>query len=201
MNPYEVLGLNETAGMDEIKKAYRDLVRKYHPDNFTDKAQASFAEEKMKSINQAYDEIIFRKKSGKSFDGKSEFYNEKSTFADVRSMIKNGRIAEAEMILNGTPESNKNAEWYFLKGNVFTRRGWMDQAYSCFEKAKNMNPSEGEYNSAFNYIRDRQKGQYGGYNVSRGKSRSGCGCCETCCALYCIDSCCEICGKDFITCC
>ena len=98
MNPYEVLGLNETATMDDIKRAYKNLVRKYHPDNFTDKAQISFAEEKMKSINQAYDEILFRIKSRDGFKNAGQTYSDsaKATFSDVRSLIKNGRISEAE---------------------------------------------------------------------------------------------------------
>ena len=54
---YEVLGVTKNATDDEIKKAYRALAKKYHPDNFTDAAQRSRAEEKMKEINAAYERI------------------------------------------------------------------------------------------------------------------------------------------------
>lgn len=56
MNYYEVLGISETATNKEIKKAYKTLVKKYHPDIF--EGEKSFAEEKIKLINEAYDTLI-----------------------------------------------------------------------------------------------------------------------------------------------
>ena len=57
-NPYEVLGVSETATDEEVKAAYRNLAKKYHPDNYTDSPLADVAEQKMKEINEAYDMII-----------------------------------------------------------------------------------------------------------------------------------------------
>ena len=62
-DPYEVLGVSPDAGDDEIKRAYRDLARKYHPDNYQNNPLADLAEEKMKEINEAYDTIT-RSRSG-----------------------------------------------------------------------------------------------------------------------------------------
>ena len=56
-NPYEVLGVSETATDEEVKAAYRNLAKKYHPDNYTDSPLADVAEQKMKEINEAYDMI------------------------------------------------------------------------------------------------------------------------------------------------
>ena len=56
-DPYKVLGVPPTASDDEIKDAYRKLARKYHPDKYTDSDMKSLAEEKMKQINWAYEEI------------------------------------------------------------------------------------------------------------------------------------------------
>jgi hypothetical protein len=55
--PYAVLGVSPNAGDDEVKRAYRELVRKYHPDNYRDNPLSDLAEAKMKEINEAYDEI------------------------------------------------------------------------------------------------------------------------------------------------
>ena len=53
-DPYEVLGVSPSASDEELKKAYRELVKKYHPDNYNDNPLADLAEEKMKEINEAY---------------------------------------------------------------------------------------------------------------------------------------------------
>ena len=56
-DPYEVLGVSRSASDEEIKRVYRDLARKYHPDNYADNPLADLAQEKMKDINEAYDAI------------------------------------------------------------------------------------------------------------------------------------------------
>ena len=56
-DPYKVLGVSRDASDDEIKKAYRELARKYHPDNYVDNPLSDLVEEKMKEINEAYDTI------------------------------------------------------------------------------------------------------------------------------------------------
>lgn len=57
MNPYEVLGVSENADEETIKKAYKELVKKYHPDRYINNPLADLAAEKMKEINKAYDII------------------------------------------------------------------------------------------------------------------------------------------------
>ena len=56
-DPYKVLNVSPSASDEEVKKAYRDLARKYHPDNYHDNPLADLAQEKMKEINEAYDTI------------------------------------------------------------------------------------------------------------------------------------------------
>ena len=51
-NPYEILGVREGAGMDEIKRAYRKKAKEFHPDLHPDDPKAN---EKMQEVNQAYD--------------------------------------------------------------------------------------------------------------------------------------------------
>ena len=63
-DPYKVLGVSPNATDDEVKDAYRRLARKYHPDNYVNNPLSDLATEKMKEINEAYDEIQRQRKSG-----------------------------------------------------------------------------------------------------------------------------------------
>ena len=63
-DPYVVLGVSRTASDEEIKKKYRELARKYNPDNYANNPLADLAQEKMKQINEAYDAITKERAGG-----------------------------------------------------------------------------------------------------------------------------------------
>ena len=63
-NPYDVLGVSPEATDDEIKKAYRELSRKYHPDANVDNPLKDLAEEKFKEVQEAYDTIVKERENG-----------------------------------------------------------------------------------------------------------------------------------------
>jgi len=68
-NPYEVLGLKPGATQEEIKTAYRELVKKYHPDRYQDNPLNDLAEEKMREINEAYETLMAGSKGPKNRGG------------------------------------------------------------------------------------------------------------------------------------
>lgn len=63
-NPYETLGISPQASNDEVKKAYREMSRKYHPDSYVDNPLADLAEEKFKEVQEAYDQIMREREGG-----------------------------------------------------------------------------------------------------------------------------------------
>ena len=115
-DPYAVLGVPRGASEEEIKKAYRTLARKYHPDNYTDSPLADLAEEKMKEINEAYDAIGKERASGGGGNYSSYTYSGITSFEEVRRLISEGKYAEAEIKIDSTPMGDRGAEWNYLKG-------------------------------------------------------------------------------------
>ncbi len=224
-DPYKVLGVSPDATDKEIKKAYRELAKKYHPDNYAGDPLSDLAREKMLEINNAYDEITRMRRegtggagaSGQSYGGNYGGYgptygyyssssSSNSQFADIRRLIAQRRIAEAEELLEGVPQDSRDAEWHFLKGSVLYSKGWLEQAQEHFTIAMNLEPNNPEYRAAYNrlaYQRSSARsygfGDDSGYRtVGRSSDCSGC---DMCTGLICADCCCECMGGDFIRCC
>lgn len=168
-NPYAVLGVSETATEDEIKKAYRALSRKYHPDANINNPNKDAAEEKFKEIQQAYQQIIDEKEHGYSGNGTyggqsgwgygfggygnagSQGYDRNSHGSDEDSLhmqaaanyINNGRYAEAWNILSGMKD--RDALWYYCAGAANAGLGNNVQALEYAQKACELEPGNMRY--------------------------------------------------------
>lgn len=201
-NPYEVLEIRDGASEEEIKAAYKRLVRKYHPDQYANNPLSDLAEEKLKEINEAYDYLIKNKgnyyESQKSNNWGNQQYNNNSSgvYAQVRTYIERGQINEADQILEGI--TNRNAEWNFLKGIIFLRRGWYDMAYQHIQLAVNLDPTNTEYRAALNNLSYRAN-TYRNVGANRGYRKDP-SFCEVCQCLICSDCLCECLGGDLIRC-
>jgi len=186
-NPYTVLGVDRTATDDEIKKAYRELAKKYHPDNYADSPLADLAQEKMKEINEAYDTIQRERAEG----GARSRYGY-SAFSDIRSYIEKGDFYEAGIRLDAVKQSDRNAEWFYLKGRVNESRGFFFEAERCYDTACTLDPQNAEYRSAAARLKNSAQGfdnrRYGGNHAY------GCSVCDVCAGLMCIDCCCDCMG-------
>lgn len=233
LNPYQVLGVSTNATQEEIKKAYRALVKKYHPDQYKGTAYEKEANEKLKEINEAYD--ILKNGGGKSSyystqqGGTSSSYSGSSArsygsygsygnygsyggntaytidqlLATVRQLLSSGRYIEAELLLKST--NIRNAEWYYLMGNVQWFKGWQLEARKYYNQAYNMNPNNPEYKAAYERANaNTYSNSNGGYRdprYNRGGICDACDCCDCCGKLVCLDAMCECMGGDLIPCC
>lgn len=204
-NPYDVLGISETATDDEIKSAYRKLAKKYHPDNYQNSPLADTAEQKMKEINEAYDEINKMRQKGRgsgssgtggSSASSSYYTNSANTqFYSVRIYIQQNMINEAENVLDSTPMGNRTAEWYYLKGMCAYHRGWSEQAFDYITTACNMDSNNTEYRAALNNMQRERSYNYGGYNTTNMGSSASCSCCDICAGMMCANCLCNCCGS------
>ena len=195
-DPYRILGVSPNATNEEVKNAYRELAKKYHPDNYANSPIADVAEEKMKEINDAYDEIL-KMRAGKSEGagyGNTGYQSSYSGYAsgdpyfyEVRQNINNGRIREAEAFLNNTPAERRNSEWCFLTACVLTKKGYYFDALRLADTACNMAPDNREYAA----LRDNLRRQSNGYSRPAQQNVAGCNMCDCCTALICLDCMCR----------
>ncbi len=217
-----MLGVSPSASDDEIKKAYRDLTRKYHPDANVDNPLADLAEEKFKEVQEAYDTIMKERASGNtggySYGGNSSYGGGASSYGygnsgygnyqnaqqDPRlqaavNYINNRRYREALNTLDQIPE--RSALWYYLSGCANAGLGNNVLARDHAAQAVNMEPNNLQYRQLLNQLdfssRRYQNSPYGnGY----GAEGSTCGTGNMCCDLFIADQLCECMGGDLCSC-
>ncbi len=205
MDPYKLLGVSPDATDEEIKQAYHALVRKYHPDKYANTDLADMANEKMKDINAAYEEIQSRRKhaaetaSGSySEDASTQearqraqyTYNGTSVYGRVRLHINSGTLDDAAVLLSSVPEQERGGEWHFLTGCVLLRRQYYVDAQNHLDLACRLDP----YNSEYRVVRDRLRAQTasdaGGYRIDP-EDQSSCSACDLCMSMCCASCCCD----------
>ena len=199
-DPYQILNIPPTATDEEVKPAYRDLARKYHPDNYHDNPLADLAQEKMKEINEAYDQIQKQRKASSAAPQSHSYgYGSGNSYGNsayggaygagslnqVRMAINRGDISLAERLLSGV--SDHNAEWNFLMGVVCSRRGWMDEAKRYMETAVQMDPNNPEYQNALSALTGAGYRPHGFRSVHTANFDDSA--CLRCCAAW---SCCTL---------
>jgi molecular chaperone DnaJ len=164
-DPYKVLGVSPDASDEEVKKAYRDLTKKYHPDLNPGDEKAA---EKMNDINTAYDQI----KSGnipgstaygpqgygagayqQQYGGWSEWtgagaqarQSERSEYTAAVNFIRNGMYREALNALSGVPEEERDGKWFYLCAGANMYMGNKVAALEQAKRAVQLDPNNAEY--------------------------------------------------------
>ena len=207
-DPYQILGVQSSATDEDIKTAYRELARKYHPDNYKDdNPLKDLASEKMQEINEAYDRIQKMRASGSKSDSgnNNDYYYTGSTsgiYADIRRKINARNFKEAERELFTIFEDSRTAEWHYLESIVLMHRNRVNDAMRELEIACTMDPSNVEYQKAKEMFNNTAQGYGSTYYGSAGRpvrtSRDDA--CDCCANLICMDCLCECMGGDLVPC-
>ena len=174
-DPYKVLGVSKDASEEEIKKAYRELAKKYHPDLNPGDEEAA---KKMNDINVAYDMIQKGEtgsgpyqyqsagsySSGYGFGGFNPFgggyYNsgnakrERSEYTAALSYIRNGMYKEALNALSNVPSAERDGRWYYLSAAANMYMGNRVAALENARKACELDPNNADYRSLLNSLQN-----------------------------------------------
>lgn len=158
-DPYSILGLSSSASEEDVKKAYKRLAKKYHPDvTGNDPAAAK----KMQEINAAYDAIINHKDTGSYQSGYSGFYSgysqettdgESNEMRAAASYINAHRFREALHVLSTVKAENRNAKWYYYSSIAKCYSGDTTGAYSDIAEAIKMEPGNYQYKAFLDKLR------------------------------------------------
>ncbi len=168
-DPYEVLGIPRTATEEEIKKAYKALSRKYHPDANINNPRKEEAEERFKEIQQAYQQIMKERTEGCGYQGSSSSggyggtyrdfggfggysntgtgYEEDSHLRAAGNYVRNGYYKEARTVLDGMEESTRSARWYYYSALAHAGLGNQVSALEHARRAQALEPDNWDYSN------------------------------------------------------
>ena len=157
IDPYSILGISRDASDDEVKKAYRKLSRKYHPDANIDNPNKEQAEEKFKQVQQAYEQIMKEREQGTRYGGNgyggfggfsgqadSGYQDEESIRRQAAAnYIQSGHYREAMNVLQALQQ--RNGQWYYLSSMANMGLGNNVNALNDIKEAVRLEPDNAQY--------------------------------------------------------
>lgn len=168
VDPYKVLGLEQDASADDIKKAYRKMARLYHPDLHPDDPDIH---EKMNAVNEAYDmltnpnkyaakraqeeaqkdgsevEIVAERApaGAKVINRPTVLEGDSPEIQQVVKLLNENRFVDALQVLTKIPSKGRNARWYYLSALANQMLGEGIQAADQMHKACQLDPKNQAY--------------------------------------------------------
>ena len=204
-DPYEILQISEEASDEEVKQAYRKLAKKYHPDRYIDSPLSAQANEKMKQVNAAYEQILRERedrtaaRSRKRHSYSSSHPSEQRQDVQAQESTCSAAYQKAARMINGGEEDRalqelqlirpeeRTAQWYYLMGVSHYRKGWLEEAFNYIGTAHRMDPDNPEYTRLIDQFIDERSSHLRGFSSGSVPAFS---CMDRLFCLLCNDCCC-----------
>ena len=143
-NPFEVLGLKGWANQDEIRSAYRALVKRCHPDMIQDPVLKEEAQRRMVQLNLAYEEAIRLASPRTQAALNEEISPAAAVLMAERSLARNNPEGALRQLLKC---DKRDGDWYYVQGKVLMAMEQYDSAHQSFRQAVKMCPENNVYRS------------------------------------------------------
>ena len=144
-NPFEVLGLKGWADQEEIRSAYRTLVKQCHPDMITDPALKEEAQQRMVALNLAYEEALrLANPKAQIFSGPQPTAAEAILMAE-RALAKNNPESALRQLMKC---DKRDGDWYYMQGRVLMAMEQYESAHQSFRQAIKLCPDNNVFRSA-----------------------------------------------------
>ncbi len=148
---YELLGLDESASLEEVEARYTELKKKYNEEKWQDGEAGSAAARMLGKLDAAYEDILEERRER----GEKAHESGTSALDDVASAIRSGDLARAQQLLDDFNE--RGAEWHYLQSVIFYKKNWMNESKKQLEIAIQMDGKNEKYRSAYEKLRARSE--------------------------------------------
>lgn len=141
-NPFEILGLRSSADAEEIRAAYRSLVKKCHPDQFLDAEEQRAAQEKLLALNLAYEEAL-RLAAPRHVNAYAQSLPPEDAKNLARKMLnqQNPQSALRQLLR----AERRDDEWFYLQGVILMALEQYESAHDSFREAVRRDPENNRY--------------------------------------------------------
>lgn len=141
-NPYDVLGVSPNATDDEVKKAYRTLSKKYHPDANINNPNKDQYTEKFKEVQNAYDQIMdMRKKgyTGTSYQqynqsGSQQQYNQQGQYTDFEDIFNSFFGGQSQRQYQQRQQYQSKEDMYFSAVRNYIMQGYYEEGLNVLSQ-------------------------------------------------------------------
>ena len=145
-NAYEILGLSESATMEEVESRYQELRAQLQRDRFLPGEEGEVASEKLQQLEVAYRDIKIQQEEREQ----ASTFEQDADYSKIQELVTNGNLDEAQKLLDA--RATRDAEWHYIQSILFYKRNWFLESKTQLELACQMDPTNTRYKQSLDKL-------------------------------------------------